>query len=334
MSGVSVRKPPCTGCTLTATAPRSNWRAASAAGGWCRCGLTLATRRNRAGWCAMIGSRSSAGWIPVARGLYSANSSAASTPSASRYASSRAGTGSPSGPNTSRQPESWPYSTAHWNHAGLTVLRRGTCMWASITVRPSIIAGAWSVVFSRVVEAPEFGLVAAGGLDVRLDRGRGQVGGQAGLLDRGGDAGDQGARRDLEALQYERRGGHDRARADPGPVQRDRARADDAPIRHDAAFQVRVVPDHAVGADERGPVAGGVHHGSVLHGRPRADLDRAVVAAQHRARPHRRLRADPDPADDHGVGVDEGRFGDVRFVRAQGVDRQGNPFVSSGSGRS
>src|SRR5579864_8286311 len=276
MSGVSGRKPPCTGCTLTATAPRSNWRAASAAGGWCRCGLTLATRRNRAGWCAMIGSRSSADWIPVARGLYSANSSAASTPSASRYASSRAGTGSPSGPNTSRQPESWPYSTAHWNHAGLTVLRRGTCMWASVTFRPSIIAvlGAWSVVFSRVVEAPEFGLVAAGGLDVRLDRGRGHAGGQAGLLDRGGDAGDQGARRDLEALQHERRGGHDRARADPGPVQRDRARADEAPGFHDAAFQVRVVPDHAVGADERGPVAGGVHHGSVLHRRPRRPRSR------------------------------------------------------------
>ena len=78
-------------------------------------------------------------WIPVARGLYSANSSATSTPSASSSASSRAGTGSPSASNTSRQPESWPKSAAHCIQAGATVLSRGTCMWASTTARPSIM---------------------------------------------------------------------------------------------------------------------------------------------------------------------------------------------------
>ena len=71
--------------------------------------------------------------------LYSANSRAAVTPSASRSASSRAGTGSPLAANTSRQPESRPKSAAHRNHAGETVLSLGTCMWASTTTRPSII---------------------------------------------------------------------------------------------------------------------------------------------------------------------------------------------------
>ena len=79
------------------------------------------------------------GWIPVVRGLYSANSSAVSTPSASSMASSRAGTGSPSGPNTVCQPESWPKSAAHCIQAGDTVLSRGTCMWASVTAMPSIM---------------------------------------------------------------------------------------------------------------------------------------------------------------------------------------------------
>jgi hypothetical protein len=88
----------------------------------------------------MSGSRSSTGWIPVVRGLYSANNRAASTPSASSSASSRAGTGTPSAPNTLRHGESRPKSMAHCSHAGVTVLSFGTCMWASTTALPSIIA--------------------------------------------------------------------------------------------------------------------------------------------------------------------------------------------------
>src|SRR5580704_4116547 len=298
MSSRSTRQAPCTGCTLTATAPRSSWRSASAAGGWCRSGFTLATRWYRSGLCAMSGSRSSTGWMPVAPGLYSANSSAASTPSASSSASSRAGSGSPSASNTSRHPESWPNVTAHSSHADDTVLSLGTCMWASTTARPSIIAASPGSPASGF-QAPQPGPVPAGGRDVRLDRALDPVTGQVGLLDRGRDAGGQGARRHLEALGDQRGGGHDRAGADPGPVQGDRPGADQAPVGDHAAFQVRIVPDHALGPDQRRPVVRAVHDGPVLDRGPRADLDPAMVAAQHRAGPYRSLRADPDPPDDH-----------------------------------
>ena len=43
----SHRNPPCTGCSFSAAAPRSSWRRTSSAIGKCRCGLTLATGRNR-----------------------------------------------------------------------------------------------------------------------------------------------------------------------------------------------------------------------------------------------------------------------------------------------
>src|SRR6516165_151943 len=179
----------------------------------------------------MIGSRSSTGWIPVARGLYSANSSAASTPSAASSASSRTGTGSPSGPKASRQPESWPNLAAHAIQAGLTVLSLGTCMWASTTASPSIIGiGSGPRRRSGAVEAPQAGPVPAGGLDVRLHRAGRDVAGDRGLLDLRGDAGDQGAGRDLEALWHQSGRRHDRAGADAGPVQGDGPGTDQAPV--------------------------------------------------------------------------------------------------------
>src|SRR6516165_6327003 len=298
MSSRSTRKAPCTGCTLTATAPRSSWRSASAAGGVCSRGFTLATSRYRRGLWAMTGSRSSTGWMPVAPGLYSANSSAASTPSASSSSSSRTGSGSPAGSNTSRHPESWPNLTAHSSHAGDTVLSLGTCMWASTTARPSIIAAAPG----SSGQAAQLGPVPAGGLEVGLHRPGGHVAGHAGPLDGGRDADGQGPRRHLEALGDQGGGGDDRAGPDPGPVQRDRPGADQAPVLHHAAFQVRVVPDHALGPDQRRPVGRAVDDGPVLHRGPRPDLDPAVITAQHRAGPHRGLRADPHPPDDDGVG--------------------------------
>ena len=42
-------KPPCTGCTLSATAPRSSWRVNSSSTGKCRCGLMFAANLMRAG---------------------------------------------------------------------------------------------------------------------------------------------------------------------------------------------------------------------------------------------------------------------------------------------
>src|SRR6516225_12280719 len=282
MSSRSTRKAPCTGCTLTATAPRFSWRSASAAGGVSSRGFTLATSRYRPGRRAMIGSRSSTGWMPVAPGLYSANSSAASTPSASSSASSRAGSGSPAASNTCRHPESWPNLAAHSSHAGDTVLSLGTCMWASTTASPSITAP----VSGSSVQTAQLGPVPAGGGDVLLHRAADPVAGHAGPADGGRDSGGQGMRRHLEALGDQGGGGHDRAGPDPGPVQRDRPGADQAPVLHHAAFQVREVPDHALGPDQGRPVGGAVDDGPVLHRGPRPDLDPAVVAAQHRAGPH------------------------------------------------
>src|SRR5580700_9497571 len=161
----------------------------------------------------MSGSRSSTGWMPVAPGLYSANSSAASTPSASSSASSRAGSGSPSASNTVCHPESRPYSTAHCIQEDDTVLSLGTCMWASITARPSIIATSPRSPASGL-QAPQLGPVPAGGRDVRLHRALHPVAGHVGLLDLGRDTGGQGPRRHLEALGDQRGGGHDRAGPD------------------------------------------------------------------------------------------------------------------------
>src|SRR5450759_4200106 len=73
-------KRPCTGCTLSATAPSSACRATSSSTGWWKYGLTLPTSRHRAGLCSITGSRSSTVCRPVTRGLYSASSSATSTP--------------------------------------------------------------------------------------------------------------------------------------------------------------------------------------------------------------------------------------------------------------
>src|SRR5580658_3655046 len=134
----------------------------------------------------MIGSRSSTGWMPVAPGLYSANSSAASTPSASSMASRRAGSGSPAASNTSCHPESWPNLTAHCIHAGDTVVSLGTCMWASTTARPSIIAAAPGSPAPGFQE-PQLGAVPAGRVQVRLDGFVHEVAGHVGPLDLGRD---------------------------------------------------------------------------------------------------------------------------------------------------
>src|SRR5690348_474493 len=171
------------------------------------------------------------------------------------------------------------------------------------------------------IEAAQAGAVHPAGLDVGFHRVAGEAHLEPGPLDLRGDPGHQGARRHLEALGYQAGRRHDRAGPDGDPVQRDRARADQAPVPYHAAFQVRVVPDHAVGPDQGRPLAGAVHHGPVLHRRPRADLDPAVVAAQHGARPHGRLGADRDPADDDRLRVDERGLVDLGLVLAQRVYR-------------
>ena len=56
----------------------------------------LARKVNRAGLCLMIGSSSSAGWMPVTFGLYSHSRMAWSTPSDSSRASNASGMTAPS----------------------------------------------------------------------------------------------------------------------------------------------------------------------------------------------------------------------------------------------
>ena len=68
-------------------------------------------------------------------------------------------------------------------------------------------------------------------------------------------------------------------------------------------------------------------HRAVLDRRPGPDLDLAVVTAQHGAGPHGRLGADPHPADDDRIGVDEGkRVNFLRLVIAQRVYRHYQTF--------
>jgi hypothetical protein len=65
----------------------------------------------------------------------------------------------------------------------------------------------------------------------------------------------------------------------------------------------------------------GVNDGAVLDRGSFAHDDVPVVASQHRSRPHRRLGADADVADDHRIGVHIGGGIDGGLAVAQRVDR-------------
>ena len=92
-----------------------------------------------AGLYAMIGSRSSTGWI-AGRPRAVLGEQQGHVDAFGRPAGRRAGPG----PDRRRRrirratPESLPKSAAHCIHAGVTVLSLGTCMWASTTAMPSI----------------------------------------------------------------------------------------------------------------------------------------------------------------------------------------------------
>ena len=111
--------------------------------------------------------------------------------------------------------------------------------------------------------------------------------------------------------------------ADDGVVQHDAARARQRLVLEGAALEVREVPDDAAVADDGGEARPGVDHRPVLNRRRGADGDRAVVAAQDGVRPHARLGADRDVADDDGVGVDVGLGVDPRRDPVELVDRHG-----------
>src|SRR5262249_24174424 len=81
-----------------------------------------------------------------------------------------------------------------------------------------------------------------------------------------------------------------------------------------------VVPDDAARPDERGIPRRAVHDRAVLDRRPRPHHDRPVIAAQHRARPHRRLRAEGHPPDHDRVGVNVSIRIDFGYVVRKSVD--------------
>src|SRR5215472_9857294 len=68
-------------------------------------------------------------------------------------------------------------------------------------------------------------------------------------------------------------------------------------------------------------LCGAVHDRAVLHRGSRPDRDGPVVAAQHRARPYRRLWPQRDPPDHNRVGVNVGGWIDVGRVLVESVDR-------------
>src|SRR5215470_14563472 len=142
--------------------------------------------------------------------------------------------------------------------------------------------------------------------------------------DGGRHADGQGARRDHHVLADQRRRGDDAPGLHPGPVQHQRAGPDEAAVLDHAAFQVRPVPHHAVGADQRGPLSRGVHDRAVLDVGPVPDPDRPGVAAEHRPRPHRGPGAERHVADDHRVRVHVGLRVDRRDQVVERVNGHGH----------
>ena len=79
---------------------------------------------------------------------------------------------------------------------------------------------------------------------------------------------------------------------------------------------------------------GAVDDAAVLDRGPGSDPDAAeLVAAEDGARPHRRLVAQLDVADDHGIGVDVRVGMDSRGEIAEGVDRHvSGPYPGTNGG--
>ena len=90
---------------------------------------------------------------------------------------------------------------------------------------------------------------------------------------------------------------------------------DGAPLEVDAMAENAVVPDN------RWPERRRMDHRCVLNAGPRTNFDMATVAAQHSARPHRRVRTNPDVTDDHGVRMDERIAANCRYEITKCVDR-------------
>jgi hypothetical protein len=65
---------------------------------------------------------------------------------------------------------------------------------------------------------------------------------------------------------------------------------------------------------------GGVQHAVVLNAGARTDVDRGIIGADDRPRPHRRLLTEHDGADQDGVRMHVRRGVDVGDEVAEGID--------------
>src|SRR6185503_14279475 len=134
-----------------------------------------------------------------------------------------------------------------------------------------------------------------------------------------GPAEDERTRRDARPGCDQSAGADQALRADHDAVEDDRAHADEGSVLDDAPVNDRVVADGYPITERRAELpADHVQGGVVLDVRPGADPDGLDVAADHRAEPDARLRADHDVADDgcrlhdERRGVDAGRPTGVR----------------------
>ncbi len=117
------------------------------------------------------------------------------------------------------------------------------------------------------------------------------------------------------------------ATIDSGPhdaaVQDHRGVADQHVVLDRASFEVDQMTQYTVVADHRRGFGRRVQDGVVLNTRPFADPDLSTVAPDHRARPHRRQRADGHGSDDRCLRMDECVAADRWFLVAERVDGHG-----------
>ena len=124
------------------------------------------------------------------------------------------------------------------------------------------------------------------------------------------------------AFGDERAGADQRIFADARTVEQNRPHADQAVGADGAAVQDDVVTDHAIRPDGHRETGIGVQRRIVLDLRALAELDRFVIAAQHRAEPDAGIELEPHFADHGRVRRDPkaARFRQFRPVSVEFVD--------------
>jgi hypothetical protein len=127
------------------------------------------------------------------------------------------------------------------------------------------------------------------------------------------------AGRNFRSLRHERLRADDGLLPDDRAVQNHRAHADERFVADDARVDDRAVADGDPVADEARKLVREMQHGVVLDVRVMADDDAVDVAAQHRAIPHARMRAERHVADDGRGSGDENIFAERGFFAEKSV---------------